>query len=400
MSDTGPKACPYPFGEADRLRLDPRYAEARSRQPLLRIRMPYGDEGWLVTRYEDVRTVLADPRFSRALAARSDEPRTRPVGSDDSGILGMDPPDHTRLRRLVSRAFTVRRVERLRPRMAEIAEGLAEEMLEQGPPVDLVEAFALPLPVTVICELLGVPYADRERFRRWSEAFLSTTALSAEEIDRSFAEIYDYMHGLVELRRTHPADDLITGLVEAGDAQDRLGEEEMVKLAIGLLVAGHETTASQIPNFVYTLLTRPGAWERLADDPGLVPSAVEELMRHIPLGASSAFPRYALEDVELSGGVVRAGQPVVVSLAAANRDPEIFDDPEELVLERASNPHIGFGHGPHHCLGAQLARAELQVGLRTLLDRFPDLRFAVPEPELSWKSGMLVRGLKAMPVTW
>lgn len=400
MSVTEPATCPYPFSAPDRLVLDPHYAEVRAEQPLARVRLPYGEDAWLVTRYLDAKVVLSDPRFSRAASVGRDEPRTRPMATQGGGILAMDPPDHTRLRRLVAKAFTARRVEQLRPRAQEIADDLVTAMLTDGAPADLVERFALPLPIAVICELLGVPFEDRAQFRVWSDAFLSTTSLTPDEIKRSVAEMYDYMSGLIGQRRAAPADDLITGLIAARDDEDRMSEEEMVTLAMGLLVAGHETTASQIPNFVYSLLTREGLWARLGADPGLVPGAVEELLRHIPLGAASAFPRYALEDVELSGGVVPAGDPVIVSVAAANRDPEFFDDAEGLVLDRERNPHIGFGHGPHHCVGAQLARMELQVALRTLTTRCPGLRFAVTESELEWKSGMLVRGLTAMPVDW
>ena len=393
-------AHPYPFAPPDRLNVDPFYAELRKREPLTRVRLPFGEEAWLATRYEDVRVVLGDARFSRAAGVGRDEPRLtpRPIGM---GMLSMDPPEHSRLRRLVAKAFTVRRVEQLRPRAQQIADALLDEMVKVGPPADLVEHFAEPLPIQVICELLGVPFADRHRFHTWSEAIVSTTSLSPEQVGQYMENLYDYIRGLVAQRRREATDDLLGAMVRARDEnQDRLTEDEMVQLAAGLLAAGHETTVTQIPNFTYVLLTHPDALARLRSDPSLVPAAVEELTRYVPLGVASSFARYALEDIELGGVLVRAGEPVIGSLSSANRDGEVFGEPDRLDFTRRTNPHMGFGHGVHHCLGAQLARMELQVAVGTLARRFPGLRLAVPEPELTWKSGMLVRGLLGMPVAW
>jgi cytochrome P450 len=389
----------YPFSDPDRLNLDPRYARLRRDEPLTRIRMPFGEPAWLATRHADVRTVLGDPRFSRAASVGRDEPRNS-ARRQDTGILGMDPPEHTRLRRLVAKAFTARRVEQLRPRTRAVADDLVDGMLAAGPPADLVEHLATPLPIRVICDLLGVPVADQDRFHTWSEAIVSTTSLTPEVAQQYIDNLFAYMGELIARRRREPTDDLLGAMVRARDADDRLAEDEVVRLAAGLLAAGHETTVTQIPNFVYVLLTHPDEWDRLRAEPALVPSAVEELMRFVPLGASSAFARYALEDVELGGVLVRAGEPVVVSIPSANRDETVFAEPDRLDLTRQANPHLGFGHGVHHCIGAQLARMELQVVLETLVDRTPGLRLAVPEPELTWKSGLLVRGLVAMPVSW
>jgi cytochrome P450 len=389
----------YPFSDPDRLNLDPRYARLRRDEPLTRIRMPFGEPAWLATRHADVRTVLGDPRFSRAASVGRDEPRNS-ARRQDTGILGMDPPEHTRLRRLVAKAFTARRVEQLRPRTRAVADDLVDGMLAAGPPADLVEHLATPLPIRVICDLLGVPVADQDRFHTWSEAIVSTTSLTPEVAQQYIDNLFAYMGELIARRRREPTDDLLGAMVRARDADDRLAEDEVVRLAAGLLAAGHETTVTQIPNFVYVLLTHPDEWDRLRAEPALVPSAVEELMRFVPLGASSAFARYALEDVELGGVLVRAGEPVVVSIPSANRDETVFAEPDRLDLTRQANPHLGFGHGVHHCIGAQLARMELQVVLETLVNRTPGLRLAVPEPELTWKSGLLVRGLVAMPVSW
>lgn len=389
----------YPFSDPDRLNLDPCYARLRRDEPLTRIRMPFGEPAWLATRHADVRTVLGDSRFSRAASVDRDEPRNSPR-RQEGGILSMDPPEHTRLRRLVAKAFTARRVEELRPRTRQVADELVDGMLAAGPPADLVAHLATPLPIRVICDLLGVPVADQDRFHTWSEAIVSTTSLSLEQAQEYIDNLFAYMGELIARRREQPTDDLLGAMVRARDADDRLAADEVVRLAAGLLAAGHETTVTQIPNFVYALLTHPDEWDRLRARPDLVPSAVEELMRFVPLGASSAFARYALEDVELGGVLVRAGEPVVVSISSANRDGTVFAEPDRLDLTRQANPHLGFGHGVHHCIGAQLARMELQVVLETLITRTPGLRLAVPESELTWKSGLLVRGLLAMPVSW
>jgi cytochrome P450 len=398
MSAAEPRA--YPFSAADRLNLDPFYAELRKQEPVSRVRLPYGEDAWLATRHEDAKTVLSDPRFSRAEVVGRDEPRARPHAQRGGGILTMDPPEHTRLRKLVAKAFTARRVEQLRPRAQEIADGLVEQMLAHGAPIDLVENFALPLPITVICELLGVPYEDRVDFRVWSDAALSTTKLTPEQVLDYIERLRSYMAGLIAERRKQPEDDLLSALIEARDEHDKLSEDELVLLSVGILIAGHETTATQIPNFVYVLLTHPEQLAELRGDLDRVPQAVEELMRFVPLGVGASFPRYALEDVELGGVVVRAGEPVLVNVASANRDESVFEDSDELDLTRQAGSHIGFGHGPHHCLGAQLARMELQVAVGTLLSRLPGLRFAGSEHDVEWKTGMLVRGPSRMPIAW
>ncbi|MFC9897896.1 cytochrome P450 [Nocardia sp. NPDC127579] len=391
----------YPFGEPVRLEMHPLLARLRREEPLARIRLPYGGEGWLLTRYDDVRLVLADPRFSRALAVdREDIPRVTPEPPRGDSLLSMDPPEHTRLRKLVAKAFTGRRVQQLRPRAQEIVDGLLDTIEQTGPPADIVRQFALPLPVTLICEMLGVPTEHQRRFRDFSDAILSTTAYTREQIGLARGELETYLAELIAQRRAQPADDLLGALVAARDAEDRLSETELVNLGLGLLIAGHETTANQIANFTYVLLTEPGHWKLLRDNPDLVPGAIEELLRHVQLGSGGAFARVATEDVELGGVTVRAGEAVFVNTQAANRDESVFADPEQLDLTRTANPHMAFGHGAHHCLGAQLARLELQIAIATLLRRFPDLRLAAPIEEVPWKTGLLVRGPKALPVTW
>ncbi len=396
MTATYPTPVSYPFNDAETLGLHADYRAAQREPGMIRVQLPHGEPAWLATRYADARLVLGDKRFSRAESLAHDAPRMR-AGQADSGILSMDPPEHTRLRVLVAKAFTVRRVEELRPRARELAEGLVDDMVAAGAPADLVDAFALPLPVAVICELLGVPVSDRTRFRRWSDDALSTSRLTAEEFTASREEMREYMRGLIARHRAEPADDLMTALIEARDERDRLSELELVDLCVGILVAGHETTASQIPNFVLTLFDHPDQLARLRAEPTLVTGAVEELMRFVPLGAGAGFPRYATEDMRVGDVLVRAGEPVIVAIGAANRDALRFDDAEVLRVDRAATQHLGFGHGVHHCLGAALARMELQEALRALLGKLPGLRLA---GDVRWKSEMLVRGPVTMPVGW
>ncbi|MFI7100899.1 cytochrome P450 [Streptomyces sp. NPDC050161] len=393
-ADTAPLT--YPFNTADTLSLSDAYEQARDTPGLVQVRMTYGDPAWLVTRYADARLVLGDLRFSRALAAEHDEPR-QSEGQRNSGILSMDPPEHTRLRSLVAKAFTVRNVEKLRPQVRELTKDLLDELEAAGPPADLVDRFALPIPVAVICRMLGVPVEDRPKFRAWSDAALSTSSLTAEEFDRNRDELRAYMAQLIDAHRRDPQDDLMTALIDARDADDRLSELELVDLCVGILVAGHETTATQIPNFVHTLLDHPGELARLRAEPELITTAVEELMRFVPLGSGAGQPRYATEDIEVGGTLVRAGTPVLVAVGAANRDALRFSSPGTLDLSRAGNQHLGFGHGVHHCLGAQLARLELQEALGALISRFPGLHLA---GDITWKTEMLVRGPRVMPVGW
>ncbi|WP_076972033.1 cytochrome P450 [Streptomyces sparsogenes] len=395
-TDAQPEAIAYPFNSSEGLGLSEAYQEARNRPGLLRVRMAYGEPAWLVTRYADARLVLGDRRFSRAEAAHHDEPR-QSEGRRNSGILTMDPPDHTRLRTLVAKAFTVHQVEKLRPSVRRLAQGLLDDLEAAGPPADLVDRYALPIPVGVICRLLGVPEEDRPKFRTWSDAALSTSSLSAEEFDRNRDELRAYMAGLIEDHRATPRDDLMTSLIEARDAGDRLSELELIDLCVAILVAGHETTATQIPNFVLTLLEHPAELKRLREEPALLNGAVEELLRFVPLGSGASQPRYATEDIEVGGTLVRAGEPVLVAVGSANRDALRFDRPGTLNVARPATQHLGFGHGVHHCLGAPLARLELQEALGALITRFPGLRLA---GDVEWKDRMLVRGPRVMPIGW
>ncbi|HYS38388.1 MAG TPA: cytochrome P450 [Pseudonocardiaceae bacterium] len=395
----------YPFRPTEGLVPHPRYAQLREEGAPVRIRMPYGGEAWLVTRYADVRTVLGDRRFSRAAAAGRDVPRARPPMDSPEQIISMDPPDHNRLRTLVAKEFTARRVESLRPRVRQIVDTLLDALTDlvarPGTPADLAAGLAWPLPVTVICELLGIPADGHGSVRTWTEM---TLALGADTRHAEIADARDhlntYLADLIARRRTHPTGDLLSDLIAARDHADKLSEEELVRLGVTLLISGHETTASQLGNFVYLLLSDRRHWQRLVADPTLIPRAVEELLRYTPMAASVDFARIAIEDVELPGGRISAGEAVLVQLHAANRDVTVFNHPDELDLARTYNPHLAFGHGVHHCLGAPLARMELQVALAALTSRLPDLRLAVPPDEIPWRSDRLVRGVRALPVTW
>ncbi|MFE9683958.1 cytochrome P450 [Streptomyces sp. NPDC002701] len=390
----------YPFGDHADLRLDPAYAELRATAPVARVRMPYGGEAWLLTRHADVRKASADPRLSMHAAADRDVPRAAPRALDSVGLMGMPPDSHARLRRLVSRAFTARRVAGLRPRIAEITHRLVDDLVAGGGPADLVSGLALPLPTDVICEMLGIPRTDQHIFRSFTEALMSASRFTEEEVAQAAEEYADYLRGYVAQRRAHPEDDLLSALIEARDEGGRLSEDELLMLTGGMLVGGHETTANQLAGQVLVLLDDPRRYERLVARPDLVPAAVEELLRYVPLWASVGPSRVATEDVEIGGVTIRAGEAVVYSLASANRDEAVFKNPDDIVLDRDANPHIAFGQGPHFCLGAPLARAELQCALEALTGRLPGLRLARPATELDWHRGMLVRGLVELPVVW
>ncbi|MCP2167095.1 cytochrome P450 [Goodfellowiella coeruleoviolacea] len=388
----------YPFREPVGLALEPEYAELRDHEPVSRISLPYGGQAWLAVRHEDVRVVLTDPRFSRAALLDRDVPRTSPRRLTDPTLHTMDPPEHNRLRGLVAAAFSPKQIDRLTDHAQHVTNGLLDRVEQTGPPADLVAGLAVPLPIAVICHLLGVPPGDRDQFTSWIDVALATTAFPPEEIHRAFNELKDYIAGLVTARREKPSDDLLGALVAARDTEGRLSENEVVVLGVTLLYAGLETTSNHIGNFTYTLLTHPDQLAALRADPGLLDRAVDELLRFTPTVTSAGFTRIAREDVELGGVLVRAGDAVLVQLDAANRDERVFTDPDRLDLTRKPNPHVAFGFGPHYCVAAQLAKAELRVAIGTVLRRFPGLRLA--DEELSWRRGRMVRGLDRLPVTW
>ncbi|MCX4671734.1 cytochrome P450 [Streptomyces sp. NBC_01381] len=389
----------YPFSEAAALDVDPLYGKLRQEEPVPRVSCPFGEDAWLVTRHADMKTILGDRRFSRALAAEHDESRLTPLPIHTS-ILGMDAPDHTRLRRLLAKVFTTRRVELLRPRIEREANRLVDGLVAQGPPGDLMEGFAVPFAGTVVCDLLGVPFEDRERFRGWLDAFSATTVMTEEEVEADTERLHGYIAQLMVSRRERPQDDLISAMVKASDEEDRLSEKELVELASVLLIAGHETVSSQLIDSLYVLFTHPEQLDLLKRRTELMPRAIEELLRYVPLISHVTFARYATEDVELSGTLVRAGESVLPAIPSANRDESVFENADRFELTREHNPHLGFGYGIHRCLGAPLARLEMQVALEALFARLPGMRCAVPLDSLEWKDGMQVRSLLRLPIAW
>ncbi|MFS8104535.1 cytochrome P450 [Lentzea alba] len=375
----------YPFNDFTGLDLAPEYEKARETPGLTRVELPFGEPAWLVTRYDEARLVLGDKRFSRAAALDRDAPRAFP--RIPGGIVTMDPPDLTRIRQLAARGFTARRVEQLRPHVRSLVAQLLDDMIAAGPRADLVRDFALPIPIAVICELLGVPAEDQETFRAWNDSLMSTSTQTAEETQRNLGELAAYIGGLIARRRAEPTDDLLTAFIE-GDLPD----QQLVLLCIAILVAGYEATASQIPNFVFTLLQK-----NVRLDENDVDNAVEELLRFVPLASSAMFAHYALEDIQVGDVIVREGEPVLVSIGSANRDPSRFAGADALDVNRDARGHMAFGYGLHHCVGSALGRIELQEALRGLVTRLPGLRLA---GDVEWKTDTFFRGPLAMPVTW
>jgi cytochrome P450 len=388
----------------------PTYAELRSEAPVYRAELPDGRGVWLVTRYDDVVAVLKDERFAKdwrsamtpeQLAQIPPIPEVMKPLSEN--MLDKDPPDHERLRRLVSKAFTPRLIERMRPRVQEIADTLldAVKTKDKGG-MDLIDDYAFPLPITVIAELLGVPVEDRNRFREWSDAAVSgdTTQEYVEKILLPHMQAFiDYLRALFEEKRDNPKDDLISALVLAEEAGDRLSEDELLAMVFLLLVAGHETTVNLIGNGTLALLQNPDQLQKLRDDPSLIKPAIEELLRYEgPVETSTE--RFAREDVAIGDTVIPKGEMVMIVIAAADHDPERFPEPDALDIARADNKHLAFGKGIHHCLGAPLARMEGQIALGTLLRRMPDLRLKGSPESLTWRPGMVLRGLKGLPVAF
>ena len=389
----------FPFDVPEELDANPEHARLRRHDPVPRVRLAPGGEAYLVTRYDDVRRVFADPVFSRAEAVKPGVAVLRPARQNPHLIVSMDPPEHTRVRKLLARAFTMRAVERMRPRIEEIAEGLIDDMMANGPPADFVGAFATPLPAMVISELIGAPGGDHERLRDWMDTALSITTRTPEQLRAAGEQMLAYLGQLIAAKRAEPADDLLTALIEAHDEADRLSEPELLFTTYILLIAGYETTAGVLANSILTLHRHPDQLALLRDRPELIPDAVEELLRYVPV-AKASLERVATEDVELSGVRVPAGSTLIPLQYSANRDEALTTDPDRFDLTRRPVPHLTFGHGSHHCVGAQLARLELQAAFATLLRRLPELRPAEPVSAVVWKAGMLTRGPVALPVTW
>ncbi|MFJ5838841.1 cytochrome P450 [Streptomyces shenzhenensis] len=374
------------------------YRRLRDSAPVHRITGPDGTPAWLVTRYDDVRDALADPRLSldkRHATAGTYKGFSLPPALD-ANLLNMDPPDHTRVRRLVGRAFTPRRVQGLRAPIRRTADALLDALGPHGT-ADLVAAYAAPLPITVICDLLGIPDQHRLDFRVWTDSLVAPDPARPEAGKEAVVAMLDHFTRLLRDKRAEPGDDLLSDLIAVRDDGDRLSEDELMSLAFLILFAGYENAVQLIGNSVLALLSHPDQLAALRRDPGLLPGAVEEFARYEG-PALLAIRRFPVEDVTIGGVTVPAGETVWVSPAAANRDPARFPDPDRLDLGRDAGGHLTLGHGIHYCLGAPLARAETEIALAALLARFPDL--ALGDGELRWRRSLRARGLVALPVTY
>ncbi|KAB1140277.1 cytochrome P450 [Streptomyces luteolifulvus] len=388
----------FPFDTHVVTEMFERLAWLRENEPAARVVVASGHEVWLVTRYEDVRLVLRDRRFSVPATTAPDAPRlfTTPFPPGVTLLRDTEPPDHARLRRLVMPEFRAQRVQRSLPLIRRVTDELLDALAEAGPPADLVTGFARPLPMAVICAWLGIPAGDGGRILALMDTMIGSNPV--ERIVAAQQEMCDYLAALTQARRAQPADDLFSTLVTAHDEQGSLSDAELTGLGISLLFAGHPVVTGVLAGALRTLLHRPADLARLRADPALAQSAVEELLRH-QLVLRDGQIRMATEDVELAGVTVRAGESVVVSLNAANHDPAVFPDAERLDLGRDPNPHLAFGHGIHRCLASHLARAELRIGITSLLARFPGLR-AAPRAPVGWRDHQRLQVLAALPVTW
>ncbi len=404
MSDTvsynlfspGVRACPHPT-----------YTAMRRDAPLYRLTTPTGQPLWYVTRYEDVAALLRDKRLVNDMrsALTAEELARLPVPAPShrfltNHMLHADPPRHTRLRSLVGKAFSPQRIHKLAPRISELAEALLDEVAPRGE-MDLIADFAFPLPITVICELLAVPAADRFRFRDWSTLIVSASQMTrdadVQRVAPELASFAAYLREIIAARRAAPGDDLLSALIGMQEAGDVLSEEELCSMVVLLLVAGHETTVHLIGNSLLTLWQHPQQLARLRQDPALIETAVEELLRY-ESPVETANRRWAREEIQLHGQTIGRGDLVILVLTSANRDEARFAGAETLDLSRAPNEHLAFGLGIHHCLGAPLARLEGKIALGALLRRFPQLQPAVSLAELQWIRSYFLRGVTRLPV--
>ncbi|MEU8985413.1 cytochrome P450 [Streptomyces sp. NPDC048558] len=375
------------------------YRRLRDTAPVHRIAGPDGSPAWLVTRYDDVREALADPRLSldkRHAAPGSYRGLALPPALD-ANLLNMDPPDHTRIRRLVGRAFTQRRVEQLRTPIRRTADRLLDALGPHGT-ADLIASYAAPLPITVVCDLLGVPDEHRRDFWEWTDALVAPDPARPQAAKEAVVAMLGFFTRLLADKRTEPADDLLCDLIAVRDTDgDRLSEDELMSLAFLVLFAGYENTVQLIGNAVRALLDHPEQLAALRADPSRIPFAVEELARYDGPALLAIRP-FPTEDVTIGGVTVPAGDTVLLSLSAADRDPARFPDPDRLDLGRDASGHLALGHGIHYCLGAPLARAETEIALAALLERFPEL--ALADGDLRWRRSLRARGLLALPVTY
>ncbi|MBQ0925799.1 cytochrome P450 [Saccharopolyspora endophytica] len=384
-----------PFEQVDPLRVAPRLRELQSQGPVHRVRTAVGDEAWLVTGHAQVRRLLDDDRLGRAHPAPETAARTgeSALFGGPLGNFATEKSDHARMRSLLQPHFSPKHLRALRPRVEALTALLLDELAEHGHPADLQAAVAVPLPILVICELLGVPYEDRDQFRAWTADAANVRDRARSE--QGLGELFAYGQKLVARKRTEPADDVISRLC----ATEGVSDVEAAGMSMALLFAGHETTVVQIGLGALALLTNPEQWQSLVNDPALVPNAVEEMLR-APGKGGGGIPRYARTDLEIDGVIIRAGELVLLDNGAANHDPAVFADPDRMDITRSAAAHLTFGHGARYCIGAPLARIELQVVFSQLAARFPTLRLAVDVEELTMRRDVLTGGLTALPVQW
>jgi cytochrome P450 len=396
------------WGDYDRDRPFPLFAELRARGPVHEVTLADGHGAWLIVSHDEARAALNDARLSKdmhAAMARSGAVVAEglPGPAFARHMLAVDPPDHTRLRRLVASAFSLRRVEALQPEVERIVAGMLDAIGAEGDDVvvDLVASFAFPLPFTVICELLGVPVDGRPAFGAALVAMLAPTRNADEYVQAKAASdiVVDFLRELVASKRAHPDDALVSALISARDGTEQLDEQELLSTIFQLIIAGHDTTSTLIGNSVVALLTQPDQLAQLRAAPELLPNAIEELIRFDAPVPHSTF-RYATESIELGGVTIPAGAQVIINLASANHDGSRYSAPTDLDVARSEVRHLGFGHGIHFCLGAPLARMEGRVALGRLFERFPNLELAVPVTDLHWGhgDGLVLRGLSTLPV--
>ncbi len=385
----------------------PILAHLRSTEPVFRTNLPDKTSVWLVTRYEDVHSLLRDGQFAknRSNAMMPEQLRKQPWVPPmfrplERNMLDLDPPDHTRLRGLVHKAFTPRLIAQMQTRVQTIADELLDAV-SQKDEMDLISEYALPLPLIIITEILGVPTKDRDKFHQWSKAIVSLNQFNVNW--RALPAIWAiwrfnrYLRGFFKVRRTDPRDDLVSALIQAEEAGDTLSEDEMLAMVFLLLVAGHETTVNLIGNGMLTLLEHPEQMERLRDNPSLIQSAVEELLR-FTAPVFMATERFARQEVTIQGVTIQRGEMALGVIGSANRDEAVFDKPDTLDLAREPNKHLSFGFGIHYCLGAPLARMEAEIAIKTLLAHRPDLRLKGSAQSLRWRPSLMLRGLESLPV--
>ncbi|MEU8150124.1 cytochrome P450 [Nonomuraea sp. NPDC048901] len=385
-----------PFEQPELLRPAPLLRALQAEGPVHRVKTSTGDDAWLVTGYEDVRRLLDDDRLGRShpqpeTAARIGESALfgGPMGDFDT-----EHEDHTRMRAVFQPHFSPKRMRAFRPRVEELTDQLLDELERQGSPADLHQALALPLPILVICELLGVPYEDRDQFRAWTEA-AGNTADNARSM-QGLIDLYEYGKSLVERKRREPGDDVISRMIEVPDTND----DEIARRAMNLLFAGHETTVVQIGMGALYLLANAEQWDALLAGPELLTGAIEEILRVPMVNGTGGIPRYARVDLEIGEVTVRAGELVLLHIGMANHDETMFADPERFDITREAMAHVSFGYGARYCIGAPLARIELQAVFARLIPRFPGMRLAVPVEELRVRADSLTAGLVSLPVKW